>query len=141
VAVDLGPMAAAHPLLIVDDDASVRTMLATMFKSDGWHVLEAEDGDEGLKVTLKMRPWVAVVDVQMPGLSGLQLTRVLRQAGLGAEQLRIIIFTAGMTSEQEAMEAGADSFFLKDDWRQLRQTLRKDGLAPYHRSVGPRTTM
>jgi CheY-like chemotaxis protein len=141
VAVDLRPLAAAQPLLLVDDDASVRTMLATMFKSDGWQVLEAENGDEALKVTLNIRPLVAVVDVQMPGLSGLQLTRVIRQAGLGSEQLRIIIFTAGMTSEQEAMEAGADSFFVKDHWVQLRQTLRKDLLAPYRLSVRPGTTI
>src|SRR5438067_2910853 len=88
-------LAADQPILIVDDDASVRTMLATMFRADGWQVVEAEDGNEGLRVTLKIRPWAAVVDVQMPGLGGLQLTRVLRQAGLGSAGLRIIVFTAG----------------------------------------------
>ena len=121
---------ADQPVLIVDDDASIRTMLAAMFTSDGWNVAEAGDGDEGLNVTLKIRPWVAVVDVQMPRLGGLQLTRVLRQVGLGSGQLRIIIFTAGMTSEQEAIEAGADRVFLKADWLQLRQALRADDLAP-----------
>jgi len=119
-----------QPVLIVDDDASVRSMLATMFMADGWQVVEAEDGNEGLRVTLKIRPWAAVVDVQMPGLGGLQLTRVLREAGLGSGLLRIIVFTAGVTSEEDAIEAGADRMFLKEDWRRLRQALRADGLAP-----------
>jgi CheY-like chemotaxis protein len=121
---------ADQPVLIVDDDASVRSMLARMFMADGWQVVEAEDGNEGLRVTLKIRPWAAVVDVQMPGLGGLQLTRVLRQAGLGSEQLRIIVFTAGVTSEEDAIAAGADSLFLKEDWHRLRQALRADDLAP-----------
>jgi CheY-like chemotaxis protein len=119
-----------QPVVIVDDDASVRSMLATMLMSDGWEVVEAEDGNEGLQVALKIRPWAAVVDVQMPGLGGLQLTRVLREAGLGPEQLRIIVFTAGVTSAEDAMEAGADSLFTKEDWLLLRQALRADDLAP-----------
>ncbi len=120
----------APPLLIVDDDPSIRTMLATMLKADGWQVVEAEDGDEGLNAVLKIRPWAAVVDVQMPGLGGLQLTRVLRQGGFGSERLRIIVFTAGTTSERDAIEAGADSLFPKEDWRRLRRALRADDLAP-----------
>jgi CheY-like chemotaxis protein len=111
-------------------------MLATMFKSDGWDVVEAEDGHEGLRVTLKIRPWAAVVDVEMPGLGGLQLTRVLRQAGLGSGQLRIVVFTAGVTSQQDAIEAGADGLFLKEDWLLLRQALRADDLAPGQPAAG-----
>ena len=130
-------LAADQPVLIVDDDPTVRTMLATMFKSDGWEVVEAEDGDEGLRVTLKIRPWAAVVDVEMPGLGGLQLTRVLRQAGLGSGQLRIVVFTAGVTSEQDAIEAGADGLFLKEDWLLLREALRADDLAPGQPGGGP----
>ncbi|TMG32548.1 MAG: response regulator [Chloroflexi bacterium] len=112
-------------------------MLALMLESDGWHVVEADDGNEGLNVTLKIRPWAAVVDVQMPALSGLQLTRVLRQAGLGSQQLRIIILTAGTTSQQDAMLAGADRLFLKHDWLQLRRALRADDLAPRQPAGGP----
>ena len=130
-------MAVDQPILIVDDDPTVRTMLATMFKSDGWEVVEAEDGDEGLRVTLKIRPRAAVVDVEMPGLGGLQLTRVLRQAGLGSGQLRIVVFTAGVTSEQDAIEAGADGLFLKEDWLLLREALRADDLAPGQPGGGP----
>jgi len=112
-------------------------MLALMLESDGWHVVEADDGNEGLNVTLKIRPWAAVVDVQMPALSGLQLTRVLRQAGLGSQQLRIIILTAGTTSQQDAMLAGADRLLLKHDWLQLRRALRADDLAPRQPAGGP----
>ena len=52
-----------QPVLIVDADASVRTMLATMFEFDGWRVMEAQDGNEGLTVALKVNPWAAVVGV------------------------------------------------------------------------------
>lgn len=130
-------LAGDQPVLIVDDDASIRAMLAIMFKSDGWQVVEAEDGDEGLRVALKIRPWAAVVDVQMPGLGGLQLTRVLRQAGLGSGRLRIIVLTAGTTSEEDAIEAGADRLFLKDQWLLLRRALRADALAPGQPVGGP----
>ncbi|HEY9286583.1 MAG TPA: response regulator [Candidatus Dormibacteraeota bacterium] len=130
-------LAKDQPVLIVDDDASVRTMLATMFKSDGWQVVEAQDGDDGLRVALKSHPWAAVVDVQMPGLGGLQLSRLLRQAGLGSGRLRIIVFTAGMTTAEDAIEAGADCFFLKDQSLLLRRALRADALAPGQPVGGP----
>jgi two-component system response regulator MprA len=70
-----------RPILVVDDDLHVRKMLRHLFELDGLEVIEAEDGRAALNDVLARQPAVLVTDLQMPGLDGLSLCRVLRGAG------------------------------------------------------------
>lgn len=72
-------MLATPKLLITDDDPALRETLASAFAKRGFAVEVAEDGRRGLDLACKQTIHVAVVDYQMPHLSGLQMLAELRQ--------------------------------------------------------------
>ena len=102
------------PVLVADDDRDVRTMLRTLLELDGHEVTEAKDGDEAWKLCLQLQPAVVVADIQMPGLSGLDLCRKIRESQHSPD-IRIIVYTAGMATAEQARKAGCDEYFLKTD--------------------------
>ena len=63
---------------IVDDDDNVRDIYSTKFKREGFAVVTAKDGEEGLSVIKKERPDVVVLDLQMPILDGLGVLQALK---------------------------------------------------------------
>ncbi len=102
-----------HQVLVVDDDADVRTMLRTQLEIDGYQVLEAPDGNRGWKMIQQYHPAVVIADVHMPHRSGLELCRIARAAGF--KDTGFVAFTAGMASAEECRAAGFDAHFLKTD--------------------------
>jgi DNA-binding response OmpR family regulator len=88
-------------ILLVDDDTSMRSMVARALTSDGHHVTEACDGESALE-TLAGSPGfdVLLTDVQMPGIDGLTLAS---RASAAAPALRVIVMSA---LEQEAVGGG-----------------------------------
>lgn len=101
-------------MLVADDDRDVRLMLRTLLELDGHLVLEAKDGDEAWKLCTDVQPSVVVADVQMPGIDGLELCRMIRQSDYSPE-IKIIVYTAGMATPEQARNAGCDEYFLKTD--------------------------
>ena len=102
------------PVIVADDDRDVRTMLRTLLELDGHEVMEAKDGDEAWRLCLEVQPLVLVADIQMPGLDGLQLCRKIRSSEYSAV-IKVIVYTAGMATPEEAKRAGCDEYFLKTD--------------------------
>lgn len=102
------------PVVVADDDRDVRTMLRTLLELDGHEVAEAKDGDEAWRLCLEYQPSVVVADIQMPGLDGLQLCRKIRSSEYSAG-IKVIVYTAGMATPEEAKRAGCDEYFLKTD--------------------------
>jgi CheY-like chemotaxis protein len=100
-------------ILVVDDDRHVRRMLRHAFEVDGHDVIEAEDGRAALHMVLTRHPDALVTDLQMPGLDGFSLCRVLRAAGFG--RLRIIVHTGQRVTAEEMRDAGADELVLKTE--------------------------
>lgn len=112
-------------VLVADDDRDVRTMLRTLLELDGHEVIEAEDGDVAWERIQESLPAVVVADIQMPGLDGLQLCRKVRESKTLTET-RVIVYTAGMATPEEARKAGCDQYFLKTDpLPRLREAVRK----------------
>jgi len=64
--------------LIVEDNPSLRSVLSLLLTGDGWTVLEAGDGREGVEMARRAAPDLIVTDLRMPRLSGLGLARELR---------------------------------------------------------------
>jgi two-component system response regulator ResD len=89
-------------------------MLRTLLELDGHEVLEAKDGDEAWKLCLESQLAVVVADIQMPGINGLQLCRKIRESRYSPD-IKVIVYTAGMATPDEARKAGCDEYFLKTD--------------------------
>ncbi len=101
-------------VLIVDDDAVLRTMLRTVLERLGNEVIEAKDGQEGLQMALDTQPHMMIVDWVMPGMDGMQLTRALRRAKM-SRGIFIMLLTSFEDDERliEAYETGVDDYMAK----------------------------
>ena len=103
-------------ILIADDHAVVRAGLRALLEShEGWQVCaEAVDGRDAVEKAAKHKPDVAVLDVAMPLLNGVEATRRIRKA---APHTQVLILTMHESDElvQQVVEAGARGYILKDD--------------------------
>ena len=102
----------AH-VLVVDDSPQVRRLVQLTLISRGHQVREAADGYEAWKMMLAERPDLVIMDVMMPGPSGLDVSRAMRDDAR-LVGLPIIILTAdGLTAQEQAVSAGAHGFMVK----------------------------
>jgi DNA-binding NtrC family response regulator len=99
-------------ILVIDDTAANRRLLAATFAAEGWAVTLAEDGAAGLTAIATQLPAVVLLDLRMPGLSGLE---TLARARKLAPQLPIIVLTSDgdIASAVEATKLGAFDFLTR----------------------------
>lgn len=99
-------------ILVVDDDPAVRESLRRSLIFNGYAVLLAADGEEALDKVQSERPDMAILDVMMPKLDGLEVCRELRSQG---DDIPILLLTArDSVSERVAgLDAGADDYLTK----------------------------
>jgi two-component system, OmpR family, KDP operon response regulator KdpE len=99
-------------LLVVEDDPSLRKVLLTTLTASGFVVEEARSGDEALALMHEDRFDLVVLDINMPGLSGLEVCRQMRSR---APQLGIVMVTVRDAENDmvQALEAGADDYVTK----------------------------
>src|SRR2546427_5762460 len=71
-------MAQSKPILIVDDDPNVRALISNVLGEDGFAIFEAACGEEALHMAREHMPRVVLLDVKMPGLSGYEVCRKLK---------------------------------------------------------------
>ncbi len=117
-------------VLLVDDAARVRHELRQLLELSGavQVVGEAGDGLEAVRLTTELSPDVVVMDLEMPGLDGIQATRQIKLQA-PAPWVVILSVHAGPAEEQSARAAGADRFVTKGaDYQTLvNAILGKDG--------------
>ena len=99
-------------ILIADDAAMIRILAS---RSLGGHkTMEASDGHEALALVKEHRPDIAILDWMMPGLSGVDVVRAIRDdPDLTGMQIVMMTARTGFDSENEAREAGVDHFIAK----------------------------
>jgi two-component system response regulator MprA len=102
----------AASILVVDDDAPIRRMLERTLTAEGYAVASSADGGTALAAIERAAPDLIVLDVAMPGLDGLAVSRLLRRKGLG---LPILMLTArdGIRDRVVGLDAGADDYLVK----------------------------
>lgn len=105
-------VAAGPSLLIVDDDPLFRERLARAFADRGWEVCTAGSYDEAVALAEADSPEYAVVDLRMPGRSGLEVVRELRRIDAGT---RILVLTGygSIATAVEAVRLGAVHYLTK----------------------------
>jgi two-component system cell cycle response regulator DivK len=101
-------------VLFADDTLDTRDLYAMYFTSRGYHVLTSTDGQSAIEMALAGRPDVVIVDLAMPKLDGISVTRLLK-SDPRTQTTPIIILTAYPQEAIDggALEAGADIFLTK----------------------------
>lgn len=101
-------------VLIVDDNPDVRTYVSGILREQGYHVVTARNGAEGLKAAQAQPPQLIVTDLMMPQVSGLDMIRLIRQ-NKTLQGIPIILLTAKANEDTriEGVEQGADAYLSK----------------------------
>jgi len=102
-------------ILIVDDDPDIVTILQDRLAALGFETLTAGQGERALELLEREAPALLLLDIEMPGLSGLEVLKRLSQAGGGRPEVPVIVMTAHGTIARavEAMKWGANDFITK----------------------------
>ncbi|HEY8635141.1 MAG TPA: response regulator [Candidatus Dormibacteraeota bacterium] len=105
---------AMRTVLIADDEPSMRLLVHATIESDDYTVLEAVDGNEAWKVIQEQKPSLVLLDVQMPGRSGLEVLTLVK-GDLTLSSTRVILLTskAQETDVEKGLIAGADFYLTK----------------------------
>ena len=90
-------------ILIVDDHGALRYVLAFDLKKAGYTTIEASNGENGLKIADSETPDLIIMDMMMPGINGIQATKLLKQNDK-TKDIPVIMLTA-RSSRGEVMEA------------------------------------
>ena len=99
-------------ILVVDDDARIRTVVRRGLAYEGYHVTEAASGEEALRLAREQLPQLVVLDVMLPGIDGLEVTRRLRASG---DHVAVLMLTARdeVKDRVQGLETGADDYLVK----------------------------
>ena len=82
-------------ILVIEDDPDISKAVAFALKRHGYDVHLASDGDTGLKTVFKLIPDLVILDLMLPGLSGEEICKGVRESGLdGVEKIPIMMLTA-----------------------------------------------
>ncbi|MCC6337087.1 MAG: response regulator [Myxococcales bacterium] len=126
-----GASGRALKVLVVDDSRVIRGVVREALAEVGLIAVEAEDGAEAVRLFEAEEPAAVISDVQMPGLDGTQLTRLLRARG-GDRRIPIVVLSAldDDASRKAGLDAGADAYLVKSviDGPALLQALKGAGL-------------
>lgn len=106
------PATDRETILVIEDDRSLRRGLAMNFELRGYRVLAAEDGDEGIRMAFDTSPDLIVLDIMLPGMSGLEIVSALRDKG---RNVPVLILSARGTTDNkiEGLGLGADDYLAK----------------------------
>jgi two-component system, OmpR family, KDP operon response regulator KdpE len=98
-------------ILVVDDEPQIRRVLRTTLTAEGYTILEARDGSEALEKVRNVKPDLILLDMNMPGLDGLQTCREIRSSS----EVPIIMLTVRSAEKDKvrALDAGADDYVVK----------------------------
>lgn len=101
-------------ILIVDDEEDIIELIKYNLKNEGYHILTAVTGEEAIKISKQARPDLVVLDLMLPGIDGLEVTRRLRTAG-DTKDMPIVMLTAkGEESDVvTGLELGANDYISK----------------------------
>jgi two-component system KDP operon response regulator KdpE len=101
----------ATTILVVDDEPQIRRVMRTTLASNGYAVLEARSGEEALETLREEHPDLVLLDVNMPGMGGIETCREIRDSS----DVAIIMLTVRNTERDKvmALDAGADDYVVK----------------------------
>ncbi len=108
---EVAPPAGVRSVLVVEDDPAVARLVRLYLAQAGYEVLVADDGAEGLRLALERRPSLVVLDLNLPGMDGIEVCKNLR----ANSDVSIIMVTARVEEEDRlrGLNIGADDYVTK----------------------------
>jgi two-component system cell cycle response regulator DivK len=104
----------AESILVVDDNLDNRDLTRILLECEGYEVRLAEDATQALGMFETYRPTLILMDVQLPGMDGLELTRRLRQKPALRDVVIVALSAYAMVAEKaNALAAGCDGYITK----------------------------
>ena len=119
----------AKRILLVDDDKNIRILVTELLSTMGYTILEAQDGEEAMKLVDIGPIDLVMTDLKMPGMDGIELTRAIRRI---EPELPIIVYSAYrfIDTAPVALKAGANEYitkpFLQTKIKQVVERLLKE---------------
>ena len=106
-----------YKILIVEDEKPLREILVDNFKGEGFFVLVATNGEEGLKMALLEHPDFILLDIILPVMDGMTMLKKLREDEWGKEA-KVMMLTNLSDPEKvsQALEQGSYDYLVKTDW-------------------------
>ena len=117
------------PILVVDDDRDNANIVRQFLEARGHPVVVTHNGDEALVAFETLRPALVILDVIMPGRSGWEVCRVIKQHPEHGRGVRVIMLTAldDWDNKREALQTGADDYITKPvDLQDLARRVRRN---------------
>ncbi len=99
-------------ILVVEDDAGIRIVLEDALTSQGYLVLTAEDGREGLEKAMQLKPDLIILDVMLPMMDGFEICKTLRKEGIVSPVLMLTVKDEEV-EKVLGLELGADDYMTK----------------------------
>ena len=98
-------------IMVVDDDPQIRRVLRTAFVAQGYEAVDARNGEEALEMLRDEKVDLVILDVNMPGMNGLETCRAIRSSS----EIPIVMLTVrdAEADKVEALDAGADDYMTK----------------------------
>lgn len=114
-------------ILIVDDDAKTRKLLRAMLQNSGYEIIEAENGEQGIKLAKENIPVLILMDIEMPVMDGMSAFKVIR-ADESTKNIPVIALTSyAMKGDKEKFLAeGFDNYISKPiDVKEFMKIVKK----------------
>jgi len=116
---------AIKKILVIEDNVLNMKLVVTLLKLSKYHILEATDAEDGLKLAQEHRPNLILMDIHLPGMNGLQATQIIK----GDSKLKgvpVVALTSYVMEgdEEKIIEAGCDGYIPKPiDTRNFIETI------------------
>lgn len=110
----IGSASGQAKLLIIEDDKFLRDLISQKLRKEGFNVLEAMDGEEGLKIAREKAPDIVLLDLILPGMDGFEILKILK-SDKNASQIPVIVLSnLGQKEDMDrALSGGAEDFMIK----------------------------
>lgn len=111
---DIDPKIAEKKIILVEDDAFLRSLMLTKLQKEGFNVTEAFDGEDGLKKVTELKPVLVLLDLILPGMNGFDVLQQIK-SNPDTSHIRVIILSnlGSRTDVEKGLKLGAYDFMIK----------------------------